>query len=321
MTRPHAPAWPLYIGIVAVLAAGCQSPPPKPRATAATASPPALVKPVAYVNGQPVSRDTLWAGMVEASGGAVLEEIVLDLALADRLDRAGITLTPGQIDAERDLLLATLSDDPQRAAQLLGELRQRRGLGDERFGQLLRRNAVLRVLTQGELEVGDAAVRQAFELEYGPRYEARIVVTDTLQAAADVTRRAREGESFIDLAIARSTDPSKAQGGLLDPISPADATYPQAIRTVVVTMAPGDVSDPVALDRGFAVLKLERKIDARPVEYDDVKDALSLRVRRQMERVRMQQLARTILAQADVVVFDGQLQQQWNLRKPQLATP
>lgn len=259
--------------------------------------------------------------MVEASGGAVLEEIVLDLGLTERLARAGIQLTQAQIDAERQLLLDTLSDDPQRAAQLLGELRQRRGLGEDRFGQLLRRNAGLRALTQEGLEVGEAAVRQAYELEYGPRYEVRIVVTDSLQAAADVVRRAREGESFIDLAIARSLDPSRAQGGLLDPISPVDATYPQAIRSVVATLAPAQVSDPIALEQGFAVLKLERKIEAQPIEYSEVKDRLSQRVRRQMERVRMQQLARTILTQADVVVFDGALQKQWNLRKPQFTEP
>jgi parvulin-like peptidyl-prolyl isomerase len=313
-------AWMLLVGIVAIFAIGCQSPSgsaaPSARPTPSPA-PLAMVRPVAYVNSVPVSRDELWAGMVEAGGGAVIEEIVLDRLLADRLQRLGHTLTDSQINAEREALLATLDPDPDQAMRLLNELRQTRGLGDDRFARLLRRNAALRHLSTADLDVGEAAIRQAFEVEYGPRYEGRIIVVQTLQEASEVVRRARAGESFIDLAIARSIDASRAQGGLLDPINPADATYPQAIRTVISGLEPGGVSDPVSIESGFAVLKLERKIEAQPVRLDDVRDALTLRVRRQMERIRMQQLARTMLSQADVVVFDGGLQKQWNVRRQQ----
>ncbi len=257
--------------------------------------------------------------MVEAGGGAVLEEMVLDRLLADRLQRQGVTIAPEQIDAERDNVLALLDPDPDQALRLLIEMRQRRGLGDDRFGRLLRRNAGLRALVRDEVEVGDMAIRQAFEAEYGPRDQGRIIVVESLQAASDLAAKARAGESFIDLAIAHSTDASRAQGGLLDPISSADTSYPQAIRNVLGQLQVGAVSDPVALDNGFAVLKLERKIPARAVKLDDVKEAMALRVRRQLESLRMQQLARTMLAQADVVVFDGSLQKQWNLRKPQFS--
>lgn len=299
--------------IVAGLLCGCQSDrsvePPR-RAPAASNT--ALVRPAAYVNSEPIGREALWQASMEAVGGVVLEEAILDAVLAERLKAGGLTIDAAAIDAERRLLLASLADDEQQAGRLLAELRERRGLGPLRFEQLLRRNAALRALVRDEVVVGDAAVREAFEAQYGPRYEARLITVDTLAAASEIVRRARAGESFIDLAIARSTDPSRAQGGLLEPISPADATYPQAIRTVLAQLQPGEVSEPIALERGLAVLKLERRLERSPVEYERVKEELTQRVRRQLERLRMQQLARGILAEADVVVLDPTLKAQWD---------
>ena len=177
--------------------------------------------------------------------------------------------------------------------------------------QLLTRNAGLRLLVQDDVEISDAAIDQAYWFEYGPRYEARLIVTDSFQEAAGLVRRARQGESFIDLAIAHSKDLSRAQGGLIGPISPVDPTYPQVVRTTLQLLVPGEVADPVALEEGFAVLRLERKIEGQDVELDDVKDVLARRVRRRVERMLMQRLARTMLGEADVIVLDPGLHNSW----------
>jgi len=267
---------------------------------------------LAYVGGAPVHWQDLQAGLIEANGGQVLAEVILERMLAQRLAKQGAVITPQQIEAEKTLLIETLGgEDPDQSHRLLQALRQQRGLGSARFAQLLVRNAGLRLLVQDDVEISNAAIDQAYQFEYGPRYEARLIVAESLQEAADMVHRARQGESFIDLAIAHSTDLSRAQGGLIGPISPVDSTYPQAVRTTLLSLEPGEVADPVALDAGFAVLRLERKIQGQDVVLDDVKDALAQRVRRRVERMLMQRLARTMLGEADVIVLDPRLHATW----------
>ena len=270
---------------------------------------------LAYIGGAPILWQDLQPGLVEANGGQVLAEVILERMIAQRLTQRGMTVEPDQLEAEKALLIETLGgDEADQTHRLLQELRQRRGLGEYRFARFLKRNAGLRALVQDEVEISDAAINQAYQLEYGSRYEARLIVTDSLQAAAGLVQRARQGESFIDLAIAHSTDPSRAQGGLIGPINPADPTYPKAVRTTLQSLEPGQVADPVALDEGFAVLRLERKLEGQAVEFETVKDALAQRVRRRVERMLMQRLARTLLREADVIVLDSELHAGWQRR-------
>lgn len=276
---------------------------------------------IVYLDGQPVWWSDLRLGMAEASGGVVLAELVLDRLIDQRLTEHGLTVGDEQITAESRVLSDSLDDaDPDRAQRLLSELRQRQGLGVNRFKRLLARNAGLRLLVQDQVQVSDAALDQAYQLEYGPRYEARLIVTESLQEAGRLVHRASEGESFSDLAVQHSVDASRAQGGLISPVSPADPTYPKSIRTALAGLKPGQVADPIALERGFAVVRLERVITPKsPPPFDAVKPVLGRRVRRQVEQVYMQQLARTLMAEADVVVLDPVLNSSWDRHRKQLS--
>lgn len=287
------------------------------------ATPPSLAaeqagsRPVALLNGGPVHWDSLKTPMVEAAGGQILQEIVLGRLLQEELSRRGLTISKQQIDRERQLLVDTLDPDRDQAARLLAAVRKRRGLGAERFEALLWRNAALRMLVEGEAQVTEADLRQAYEEGYGLLYVVRLVTVNTMEQAAEVVRRARAGESFIDLAVELSTDSSAKQGGLLPAISPADATYPQALRAVLPKLQAGEVSDPIALETGFAVVRLERLIEPVPVEFEEVKAELTQRVRRRVEQEQMQRKARQLLNQAEVLVLDPTLAEAWRQQRQQ----
>jgi parvulin-like peptidyl-prolyl isomerase len=272
-------------------------------------------KPLAYLDGQAISGSALLVPLLESSGGQVLSELVVGKALAKRLAEAGITLTPAMIENEKTILLKSLDPDVDQAQRLVNELRKQRGLGSVRWEQFLARQAGLRALVKDQATVSDAALKQEFALVYGARFEARLIVVPTLVKASELAKRARAGESFIDLAIAHSSDESRAQGGMLPSVSLVDATFPAAVRSALAALNPGDVSDPVSLEQGFALLKLERKIDAQQVQFDDVKAGLSERVRLNAERLLMLRLARTMLKEAQIVVMDESLRRSWDQQR------
>lgn len=312
------------IGVFAGLLAGCgtttssKSSAAGASNNAANLANPSADRPVAYVNDAPVRASDLQPALYEAAGGQILAEHLLDEQIQRRLELAGRRVTDALIEAERRYLLQGLdADDENQAVRLLRELRKRRGLGEQRFAALLRRNAGLRLLVRDEATVSDFAVRQAYEMQYGKKYQVRLIVVDTAALAADLVRRARAGESFIDLAVAHSTDPSRAQGGLLPRLSPADPTWPSGVRKAVPNLQPGQISDPIALDAGFAVLKLEQVIPGQAVTLAAVRDALAARVRRSVERVAMQRLARTLLDSLDVLITNRALKASWDEQREQ----
>ena len=190
-------------------------------------------------------------------------------------------------------------------------LRESRNLGDRRFGHLLWRNAALRVLVQDEVIVSDTVLQEFYNYRYGPRYEARLIVVSSLQEATEVIKRATSGESYIDLAVHYSTDLSRAQGGLLDRISTADATWPLIIRQTVSRLREGQISQALVLDGGVGILKLQRIIPAADVSFDQVARELADEAQRQMERRHMDRLTRQILEDADLLVVDRALAARW----------
>lgn len=279
----------------------------------------------AYIDGVVADRAELSQILIEAHGGEALAELVLDRGVAKRLSQAGLSLTEQDLAAERERVLADLSRDTDDAARLLREMQQRLGLGARRFDALIERNAGLRRLVREGIEVTEPAIQQAYQLRYGKRYIARIITAPDVATLSLARRRAINGTSFTELAIELSTDTSAAQGGLLSPISPADVSYPKAVRDAVsrltTTSTQSRLSPVIALADGYALLYLE-SIETRPAPpIDQVRSELASAVRLDLERLRMQQLARAILSQANVVVLDPALAKSWEARREALSDP
>lgn len=270
----------------------------------------------AIIDGQTVSHAQLRPLLVEAVGGEVLAELVLDRKVDTALKQAGLAVGAGDMAAEKRKLMRRLSDDPDRATKMLAELRERRGLGDRRFAMLLKRNAGLRKLVAGEVQVTEAMVREQYLIAYGPRYSARMILSTNLVNANRALKRVRGGEDFIAVAIDMSTDRSKNQGGLLPDISQYDTTFPAAIRhTVAALKTPGTISDPVALDGGFAILKLEGVIPGNEANWDEVRDAFTEAVTLRAQATAMQRRVRVMLESASVTVLDSDLGDSWKRQR------
>lgn len=317
MTAPRSIRYLLTLGLLS----GCHSVPahrPSSSQSASSQSTSSTVnwpntnanRPLAYLDGEPITANDLLPDMLETSGGQALVDLLIDRALQQRLAERSMTIQPQEIESEKNLLLESLADDPNQAQRLLNELREARALGDARFAKLLRRNASLRQLVAGQVQVTEAAIQQAYRLRYGEKHEARLITANSLSQAAELLRLAQADNSsagFANLAIAHSTDSSRAQGGLLPPVSPQDATFPLAIRQALAAMETGEISNPVALENSFAILRLERKIASQSVRYDDVKAALARNVQVQLQRMLMQRLVREILQQSSPAITDAAL--------------
>ena len=84
------------------------------------------------------------------------------------------------------------------------------------------------------------------------------------------------GESFEKLAGEVSDSPSKANGGLIGPLSVNDIS--PELRKLIESMKPGDVAELVRTARGYQILKLETITPTQTMSLDQAREQISERV-------------------------------------------
>lgn len=302
--------------------AGCESQPKtsaqklsssSPRAQSAQAIEESTQRPLAYLHGRPVRTSDVLPALLEAAGTTVLADHVLDLKLAAALKRRGLAVTQTMVDREEAILLTSLSTDADEATRLLNELQDRRGLGDARYEALLKRNAALRTLIADQANAKPETVNVLYRLRHGPSVRIRLLVTATAQEAQALRARALAGEIFGELAADHSIDPSASTGGLLSTMSLADPSYPVVIRDTASQLPVDGISSVIALDNAFAIIQTIEKTPADGTPLESVRADLTQRAMLDDERRLMDDLARSLLAQAELVPLDKEVSDAWTL--------
>lgn len=271
---------------------------------------------VALVENERITLEALRPGLLEVGGAVALSEYVLDERLRAACRARGITIGAAEADRERRLLMSSLApmnarDGRGESGAMLNELRRRQLLGPARFQALLERNAMLRALVQPEVEVSEELVRQTHDLLYGEMRTARLIMVETLAEADHLSRETRRGSDFALLAMQHSQDVSAERGGLLSPISRADASYPRALRDALWSLERDEVSNPVLLDTGFAVLQLVSVTPASGPSLETVRTEVTALARQNQERLLMEQLAGSLVRRVNVTIFDDSLDWAW----------
>jgi len=94
--------------------------------------------------------------------------------------------------------------------------------------------------------------------------------------AETIRKRALDGESFEKLAADLSDAPSKANAGLIGPLSLNDLS--QDIKTLLAPMKAGDITQVMRAAKGYQILKLESVSTAELMPFDKARDQISERV-------------------------------------------
>ena len=293
------------------------------------ASPRAQASPrAALIDGTLTTRDDLWPLLAERAGAAGLEAIALDRAVAREARQQGVTVDDEDIRAERAIveqaLIGVGLTERQQRGIVVAEARARRGWGPTWFDALLRRNALARKLTEGEVrEPTQADIERLYEVLYGGRRDVRVLVMASerevarmrAEIAAALTQSRASGEArFMMLAAENSSDVSSSRGGLLDPVGRFDVTYPDAFREAVFATPPGSLTPVVALDEGFAVAFVtgERGAEARSPE--SVRGELIERLELDAQQRAMATLFERLRANMRVEPLDESLRWSWEQR-------
>lgn len=280
--------------------AGCAS---EPAATTAPSAAPASA-PVAVIDGRVLDWRAFGPLVAEASGGPVLEEVVLEWRCETECAKAGVTVGGELVLAEERRVLESLDQDPERAMRLLQSLKARQGLGPLRWQALLRRNAMLRALVAKDIVLDEAVIEQARDSLVGPRRDARLIVVADLVAAERVRAALRDGASFPELAARESVDASAPRGGLVTGVTRRDAGYPSSFREALFALAPNAISDPLLVEDRFMIVQMLAESTPPAIEAAELDRRARDRARIAQERVAMERLADRLLRTTSLSIFD-----------------
>lgn len=292
---------------------GSPDAPPAPVTKVPSSAPAFETRAALTWKGDVVNWSELQPLLAERAGAVVVEEVLLDRQLERLLTERGLSLDAALVEKERTELLESLSPDPARAERLIRELRAVQGLGERRWNALLRRNATARLLVQEQVTLSAEAVDASLDATHGPRRVCRVISAPDLKTCAEARRRVDTGQPFGEVAAMMSTDPSAARGGLVNPVSRLDPTWPMAFRQTAWALPVGGTSAPVLVDEAYVLVRVESETPGTPpADPVAARRAAEREVRRNQERVRMEALVTGLRqAQRDAVILDPSLREAW----------
>ena len=229
---------------------------------------------------------------------AIMVDVVNEMLVVQRGRELGYALSNEQFKSVVDNIKKEnkIETEEQFQAALKGENMTmsdlRRSLERSMIRQRVEQNEVL-----SKIGVGDSEARGYYESHMNefttpPAVTLReiLVAIPTTNRGVNVaaeetaTKRAEElrtrvttgKENFEKLAAEISESPSKANGGLIGPLSIADIS--PDLRKVVEAMKPGDISQPIRTARGVQLLKLESRTDTQVMPFEQARDQIGERV-------------------------------------------
>jgi peptidyl-prolyl cis-trans isomerase SurA len=118
------------------------------------------------------------------------------------------------------------------------------------------------------------------------------------QKIEEIRRRVTAGgESFEKVAADVSESPSKANGGLIGPLSVSDIA--PDLRKTLESMKIGDVTQPLRDSRrGYQLLKLETRSQTQVMPFDEAREKISERVFTDKRKIEYQKYLEKLRAQA-----------------------
>ncbi|HWP35284.1 MAG TPA: peptidyl-prolyl cis-trans isomerase, partial [Thermodesulfobacteriota bacterium] len=247
----------------------------------------------------------------------VLERLIEGTLISQEAARLNVTVTEQEVDAE---IAAVRQRERLTEEELVRALAQEGlTLADyrARVRDTIRRAKVISRTVRGAVTIPEARLREYYErhkADFTPpaRVRLRLLLlplapdaTDAEEAAvraeAQALRlRALQGEPFEALVRAHSKGPAAEEGGDLGVLDAGhlDPRFEAAVRG----LKPGEVSAPVELERGVALLQLVERSGGEPEPFERVREEIYRRLYDQEFERALEQWVEELKARAAIEV-------------------
>jgi parvulin-like peptidyl-prolyl isomerase len=258
---------------------------------------------------------------MEAHGLPIMQQlVVLELAKAET-KRLKLRVTPDDVEREYQQAVDRIAPEvnaegqalsPDEKRRSLETLLQQKGLTPTEFRIGMERNAHLRKVVEQNFRVDDATLREEFARLYGERVEVRHIQVGDVAGLHEALNQLEKHADFAEIARAVSQNVDTApNGGLLEPFAFNAESMAPVLREAAFSMKPGEVSKPIRVGRWWHILKLERRLPASDVRFEDVRPQVEQALRSHAIPQEMNRLITELFQKADVKVLDSNLKHKY----------
>ncbi|RXT09024.1 peptidyl-prolyl cis-trans isomerase [Ammoniphilus sp. CFH 90114] len=233
-------------------------------------------KKIAQVANESITESDWTDELKRIYGKLVLEKMIDRRVVLLQAEQNGVTVTDQEIDSE----LKKLQDRYVSSESFFGAIRKDMGLAPEELKEELRHYLLLEKLATLDIEVSDQELFRHYEenrANYNQPPLGRIsaIYLGDKNEAEQVIAELHKGADFQTLAKERSGEIySAASGGDLGWVSLLGGDVDQEIVDAALSMKEDQVSEPIAIEKGYVVIKLHKKREAVTRTFDDVKDEI-----------------------------------------------
>jgi hypothetical protein len=311
--------------VLPVALTGCNTDPePKPIASALPPLAPSTqpVPVVAELAALKISRTDLDQLLYESYGLRMMFDLVeLGLAKAT-LQQQGGTLTPADVQREREITLEGICGDAPKAQyeDLFNQFLQQEHLSRSEFDlKIVQTNAVLRKIIEPLVigKIPEDKVKRAFEQLYGAKRRIADITLGNVRDAT-VAHGLLKTEPFAQVAQEMSLDTeTRANGGEWPPFSSKSQEIDPVILDAAFSLDPNQVSDILSARNGtFHIIKVVEVIPPNPriARYEDEKQSVRQELESRLIEADIKRLRQGLIekAQQQVEIDDPILKAQWD---------
>jgi foldase protein PrsA len=251
---------------------------------------------VATVGDQKITRQEWLNELEERYGEDTLRDLVDKKVIENMADRYDIHVSRSSLEQELNLYKALYGSEGQN-------------LSDKAFEEQVKVSLILEELLTKDAVISEEDVREYYNeneslFDIPASFHLSQIIVSTKSEAERTLKELEGGSSFSALAMERSLDEfSSNQGGDIGFISKDNERVEPAILQEAQDMREGMWSEPVKLEKGYAVLYLHEKVAGKKYTFSEVKD----QIRRQIaiEQMDTPVSARAFWKEAGVSWFYG----------------
>lgn len=252
---------------------------------------------IATIGDKSVTREDWLKKMEDEYGKATLEDMI-NVRVVEQLAKKN-KLKVSDSDIEREFLLIKAVNNSFYEDEHTTE---------KEWKDQIRYNILLEELLTKDIDISEKEMKSFYtknkELyQFDDSYRIRHIVVKDQEEANRVLKDLKGGSSFEAVAAERSTDRyTSPYGGDLGFVTEAQDSIPAAYITEARTLKENEWSaEPIKVRKGYAIIQLKEKLNARTFTYDEVKDQIKRQIA--MDQLGDKATVKTLWKEADVSWF------------------
>ncbi|MBQ2620314.1 MAG: SurA N-terminal domain-containing protein [Thermoguttaceae bacterium] len=270
---------------------------------------------VARVNNEPITRQQLGDECLLHFGRDVAEKMMNKYLIQTECHKRNIVITQDEVRAEIERLAKSFN---LPVTQWLNLLRDERGINEQQYSEdIIWPSLALKAIAKDQIVVNEQEIAMAYDRLCGPSVEARIIVLDTPEKAAEIHKIvAADPSRFVAMAKQHSIDTNTASRGGMAPAPLRMHTGFPEFDKAVFSLKPGQVSNVLNVGNQYLIVYCER-INPSIKDKNPLTDDLKKRIIEEIKVQKLSKVSNDIFAQLQqnakvtIVLGNPQLERQY----------